>query len=211
MKRPNVSLPEPGSRTEFLQFAMQLDDLAYIRRAKGIETSWEGLMKLMSAKRREMLNVTDTRLAVLAALIEQQWSQLEMFVEDAGDIVGLQERYAATDYVLRAPITPTRSARRIGSALKDTVRSMQRFNDHWQRFLVDFDYEPLNRERADYNKYYPIEKACAFASDAIGFEGFQELAPVNAETLVPTFPPLQVPRLRGRLRGTGGTSHGRSA
>jgi len=56
----------------------------------------------------------------------------------------------------------------------------------------------VNRLRADFNKYHPIEKAAAFAIEDVARLGFVPLESATVEQLQAMKPPLEVPALRGR-------------
>ena len=57
--------------------------------------------------------------------------------------------------------------------------------------------EEVNRQRHEYNEYYPVEKACAFGSDAMVAD-FEPLPMLDRVMLESKFPLLELPTLRRR-------------
>jgi hypothetical protein len=58
------------------------------------------------------------------------------------------------------------------------------------------DLTALNAGRADYNRYYLLEKECAVRSPSIARQGYSPLDAVTHDELLAAFPPLTVPALR---------------
>ena len=81
-------------------------------------------------------------------------------------------------------------------ALKELVDSLHRFNSNWEQFVLQLNLDAINRTREDYNSYYVLEKACAFASEYIGRQGFEALPPVTIDDVFSEFPRFRVPLLR---------------
>ena len=71
---------------------------------------------------------------------------------------------------------------------------MERFNRRWLPFVRGLDLTALNAERADYNRYYLLEKECAVRSPHIARQGYRPLDPVTHDDLLAALPPLPVPK-----------------
>ena len=76
------------------------------------------------------------------------------------------------------------------------AESLNRFNDRWRAYLQQIDLTEINRVRADYNKYYVLEKSCAFDSEYIGRRDFVPLRPIAIKDVVERLPPFRLPRFR---------------
>ena len=71
--------------------------------------------------------------------------------------------------------------------------SLQRFNRRWVEYARALDLRPINALRADYNRYYLLEKECAVRSPMIARQGYQPLEPLTVEAILAVLPPLPVP------------------
>ena len=84
------------------------------------------------------------------------------------------------------------------AALDELIESLEHFNRRWLEHVRGLDLGPLNALRADYNRYYLLEKECAVRSPFIARQGWQPLPPLTLQTLLAVLPPLHVPILRER-------------
>ena len=73
------------------------------------------------------------------------------------------------------------------------MRSFQRFNERWSKYLHEVDLGPINRLRDGYNRYYLLEKECALWSARIAQSGFVPLNFVTTADLLKEFPLPRVP------------------
>ncbi|MCC9602296.1 hypothetical protein LOC67_17210 [Stieleria sp. JC731] len=80
------------------------------------------------------------------------------------------------------------------SALRAFVESGKRFNSEWSRFVDSGIVDQLNDQRMAYNRDYPIEKACAFGTDAV-LEDFEPLPMLTREWFESQYPLLSLPAL----------------
>jgi hypothetical protein len=188
---------DEGSRGEFLKLlAQQGEEPSFLRRAKATHEAWEALLKSCQSQRQDMLRWVRMHLANLARQLNEDWSQLEPFLESDCQISGFRNMYEQWNAQLPVGVNSTSPWSTIRSSLKEFARSVQRFNRAWSNFLQRVDLDDVNRLRSDYNKYYPIEKAAAFDSEEIGRLGFDPLEIVTVEQLAAIFPPLPLPVLR---------------
>ena len=99
------------------------------------------------------------------------------------------------DPKLRLLEDATRSRGRLRRALRELVTDLEKFNRRWQEFLTGVDLAPVNKLRADYNRYYLLEKECAVRSARLARQGFVPLAPLTLTDLEAALPFLPMPRL----------------
>ena len=179
-----------------LQLLVQLDDLAFVRRARAVEESWQQFLEQSRRRRFHLLEVARVRLAVLRELIGGNWACLGPYLREPGDAEYLRSLSTEWQASCRVPLRPTASERKIRRALSDVLRSLQRFNTQWSRAASEMDLSIPNRARLDYNRYYVVEKACAFGSEELARSGFTPREPLTVEDVIASFPPLHVPQLR---------------
>ena len=134
------------------------------------------------------------RLAILGGLVNHDWSTVAKFLAKESDAGILETLFQEWQPALRSPVFPTTSTKRIRRALKEFISSLNCFSSNWEQFVLQVDLNTINRTREDYNKYYVLEKTCAFASEQIGRQGFEALPPVTVDDLFSEFPPFSVPQ-----------------
>lgn len=185
------ALEYEGSRCEFLKYALEFDDLAFVRRAREAHAAWEQVLRQCRARRWTLLEMSRLRLAQLHALVDGGWSRLQPWLFDPQQTKYLRELFQQWAPRLRAPVWPASSKRELRRAAADLARSFELFNRRWEQRLAQFDLGPVNRVRDGYNRYYVLEKASAFGSESIAQAGFQPLRPLTLDDLWREFPPLQ--------------------
>jgi hypothetical protein len=161
------------------------------------------LLSRCAAQRDEMLRWARMRLAELARHVDGDWTRLAPLMADARQADALAALYAAwrpqmPDYVAAADrgvrsSSPWTTARSSLAAFAETV---ERFNVAWDKHLAGVDLTEINRQRADYNTYYPIEKAAAFDTQDVERLGFEPLASATTDDLRAAFPPVETPTVR---------------
>ena len=184
-------VPDIGAdpeRREFLQALALFDAPAYIRRARGAEQAQARLLERCRAQRDDWLAMPRLRLATLRALAGG-WEALAPFVADTAPLERLHRELAP---VLRSPVAPASSARRLRRAVQDYAASAERFNRRWSGFVAALDLAGLNALRDGYNRYYVVEKACALRSDLLARQGFEPLPPLSPQDLLREMPLLPV-------------------
>jgi hypothetical protein len=179
-------------RQAFNEALARYDGPAYLRRARRVQTSYDELLDRCRRQREEWLGMVRVRLGHLRALAGS-WEVLAPCLADERQVGLLEELCAALEPRLRVRIDPTTSARTLRQALARLGESAERFNQRWRTFVRGLDLGALNAERADYNRYYLIEKECAVRSPFIARQGYRPLDPVTHDELLTALPPLTVP------------------
>ncbi len=182
-----------GSRSEFLKILAEMgEEPAFIARARAPQIALEGLLDRCTQKRDEMLKWPRLHFTVLFHRIAGDWTRLDPYV--VGNNTESLFTSLATQLKISDAAKPVILATDRG-VLRDFVESGGRFNRAWRRFLDDVGLADVNRLREEYNQFYPMEKACAFGTDAIN-NGFTTLPALEVEFLLNRFPLLSLPVLR---------------
>jgi hypothetical protein len=181
-----------GSRSELLKILAELGEQpAFIARGKAADEALERLLESCRARREELLEWPRRHLATLAAQIGGDWRRIAPLLarpETAAELEALHSQRTL------AALAPTSWPATDRGCLRQFLESAQRFNRAWRTYLAGLDYEAVNQPRRDYNRYYPLEKACAFATEMIG-EEFEPLEMIDGAFLEKRFPYLPVPEL----------------
>jgi hypothetical protein len=182
-------------RQAFNEVLAHYDGPAYLRRARRVQGSYDELLDRCRRQRGEWLGMVRVRLGHLRALAGS-WEVLAPCLADERQVRLLEELCAALEPRLRVPVEATTSARTLQQALRRLGESAERFNQRWLAFVRGLDLSALNAERADYNRYYLIEKECAVRSPFIARQGYKPLDPVTHDDLLTALPALTVPAPR---------------
>jgi hypothetical protein len=184
----------------FQELAAQYDAPAYIRRARRVEGAFEQVLIRCQNQHKEWLFMVRLRLGVLYALAGDLDHLDPLLPEDSRS--RLSALHAELQPRLRSPLEPTSSVRILSGALEELCESMVRFNRRWRAFLPTVDLTAVNQLRADYNRYYLLEKECALRSARLARVGYQPLTPLTIADLEANLPLLSLPRTREAQRGT---------
>jgi hypothetical protein len=185
-----------GSRGEFLKSLAELgEDPAFIQRAQRVDEVWSQLLQQCRSQRDVMLRWPSMHLNILAGRLKNNWSPLARYLADEGQVTYFEDLYKDWKRLLESRTVSANSWSSIRRILGNFVDSVDRFNGLWNKFLHDVNLEEINRLRRDYNKHYPVEKACAFDCEDINRLGFTPLDPVTSAELYAAFPPLAIPKL----------------
>jgi hypothetical protein len=188
-----------GSRGEFLKMLLeQGEEPSFLRRAREVHDAWEELLKRCLSHREEKLRLPRMHLGNLSRQVNGDWSRLATYLADESQVSVFANLYEQWKRRLPAVIKSSSPWSTLHSSLIGFADSVDRFNHAWNKFLQNVDLEVINRLRTDFNKYYPIEKAAAFDSEAIERLGFEPLDLATIEHLHARFPPLEVPALLRR-------------
>lgn len=190
------NLDDEGSRREFLEFVAQFDTPAFIRRARRTEEAAAQVLDFCRDNRNAFLEIPAIRLATAGVLVAHDWPALGKYLEDGNDADYLNSLHDEWKPQLRIQIQVTDSGRKIRRALRELATSFENFNRKWGLFTRELDLTDVNQVREDYNNYYVCEKACAFDSEEIGRQGFQELPPFTLDDVIKELPYLHVPAIR---------------
>ena len=181
-----------GSRSEFLKLLAQFgEEPAFIARAKAPQLALESLLHNCHARREELLVWPYRHLSNLAQCIGGNWLRIAPFLarrESAAELEALHARMPSQGST-HSPWPTTEKG-----ILRQFVDSAARFNRAWHAYLAGIDYESVNKPLRDYNRYYPLEKACAFGNETLSDE-FQPLDLIDLAFLESRFPYLPIPQL----------------
>jgi hypothetical protein len=191
----DIPIPSRDDRQGFNQVLAQYDGPAYVRRARRVKGAYDALLGECRRQRDEWLTLVRIRLGTLRALAGN-WPALAPHLADEEQTCLLEELHAALDPRLRVPVEPTTSARALRQALDELTESIERFNRRWVEYVRGLDLAALNAERADYNRYYVLEKECLVRSPHVARQGFRPLEPLSHDHLLTVLPPLPVPQPR---------------
>lgn len=183
---------DEGSRGEFLKILAEMgEEPAFINRGNAPEVALDTLLKSSSIHYEELLKWPRLHFGSLAARVSGDWSRVQRFLT-CPEMIHLLP-------ALEKSLGPTESQKVILFAtdrglLKQFLESAIRFNKNWIAFVDGAGLEHVNQLRDNYNRFYPMEKACAFGNDRVT-EGFEELPPLNSRFLLERFPLLELPEL----------------
>lgn len=163
--------------------------LAFMRRGQRAEQALRSAIDQLGRQRDALLDMVRLRLAVVAALIGEDWERLHAFLSPA-DAAALMALHADLRPRLQGPLDRTADARPILNALRELRESMLRFDRRWKVAVATADLRETNRLREEYNRYYVFEKECAVGSPHIARQDFVRLKPLLAEDLHSFFPML---------------------
>ncbi len=187
-------MTDDGSRREFLQILGEHDVPAFLRRAQGVSEGWKSVVGECRTARRRLLEIPRMRLGVLAETAAHRWSDLESLLMDPSMAHRLRDYHSEWKPVLRAEVQIIDDPRMWSRHIDDLIKSFERFNVRWKEYVEAYDFNLINALRDGYNKYYVIEKSCAFDSDRVGMEGFVELEMATPKDIIQELPLLHVPR-----------------
>ncbi len=188
-------LGREDDRHSLQRFLAHYDTPAYVRRARQVEEAFEQLLHFCRQQRGEALTSVRRQLGQLQALAGA-WEVLRPWLKDDQQLCTLRELHALLQPELRWPPQPSSSSRVLRQTLRELCDRIERFNRWWQSFLPTVNLATVNELRADYNRYYLLEKECALRSVRLARQGFRRLEPVTVEELAVLLPPLVVPELK---------------
>lgn len=177
------------------QFISIYDAPAYMRRERQVHAEYEQLLHRCRTQRDEWLKMVRVRLGLLHGLAGD-WDVLKPLLEDEQEVDVLRELFTSLSPRLLGPVETITSTRVLRRALQELVESIEHFNHRWLEFLPSVSIDRVNELRQNYNKYYLIEKECAFRSPRLARQGFQRMEPLRREDLWGLFPVLGVPRVK---------------
>lgn len=182
-----------GSRGEFLKILADVgEEPAFIQRARSVEIAWQMLLSNCQRQREELLQWPRRHLAILAHRLRRDWSRLDPYLKDPASARCFEDLHRQWESKLPVTSDWTWSDR---SALLAFVASIERFNQAWLHALRQVDLEEVNHVRAGYNRFYPIEKDCAFGIDRTALT-FEPIEMISFAKLTELFPLISLPALR---------------
>jgi hypothetical protein len=178
----------------FKEFLSLYDAPAFVRRARRVEMSLEELLDHCHAQRERWLGMVRLRVGILRALAGD-WNVLWPLLSSQEQVRELQLLHDELKPKLRVPVVATTSQYHLQQALEALRVSIESFNRRWQRFLLQVDLSGVNEARDAYNRYYVLEKECAFRCSRVAREGFVRQEPFTLADLQARLPFLPVPEL----------------
>ena len=189
-------LGRQDERRFFNQVASYYGAPAYIRRANRVEAAFKEILDRCQKQRAEWLVMARIRLGTLR-MLAADWFALRPLLRDEQQIDVLRQLDVALEPKPRLLEDATRSRGKLRRALRELIVNLEQFNRRWQEFLAGVDLTAVNKLRADYNRYYVLEKECAVRSARLARQGFVPLAPLTRAELEAALPLLPVPQVKG--------------
>ena len=185
---------QDDSRADFLKILAEMgEEPAFLIRGIAAENALDVLLERCAVHYDEQLEWPRRHFTALRRRIAGEWSRLQSLLEQQEHI----ELFSKLEDQLRTvkyanSISFLANHRR---GLKQLIDSATRFNIKWLAFTDGDGLKHVNEMRGNYNRFYPIEKACAFGNDRVN-EGFRPLQPLTASFLLKRFPLLELPELK---------------
>lgn len=179
-----------GSRGEFLKLLAEFgEEPAFLRRASAVQNSWESLVKGCELKRERLLKWPKEHLAHLRARIRGDWTRISSLLPNQADVILIQRMSDRWGSLANATSARPWTDR---SALTAFLESASRFNSTWRAAIEELDLECVNIPRQLYNRYYEVERECAFGNTSHVKE-FEPLSLIDRDQILDLFPLLELP------------------
>lgn len=179
-----------GSRNEFLKILAEMgEEPAFIGRARSAQVALDSLLARCDTERTELLLWPRRYFTILRQRTAGDWSRLASHVATSECLSTFNSLSAQLPLVEQVE---SRLFLRDRTALRQFLESATRFNNAWSRFLDATALNDVNRRRDEYNRYYPLEKACAFANEGLD-ASFVPLPMLDRSFLESRFPLLNLP------------------
>ena len=181
-----------GSRSEFLKFLVEMgEEPKFLERVRAHETALASLLDRCVKQRSELIEWPRRRFTALRQRVADDWGRLARHIANSEPHATFAALAAQLPHLGRPSCDWFSTDRRL---LVSFVDSANRFNRSWQRFLSTVGLDEVNRRRDEYNKFYPVEKSCAFGFDSVN-GGFEPLPMLDESHLLSQFPLLPTPSL----------------
>jgi hypothetical protein len=181
-----------GSRSEFLKLLAECgEEPAFIARGRAPKLALDSLLSACEAKRNELLKWPAFHLSTLAHQVRNDWSRLGPLLLLPESVNVLQDLHARLHTNIPVQTNWFASDK---SALHYFLESVGRFNRAWSAYIEGLDLELVNKPRQNYNRFYVLEKACAFGSEGAA-EGFEPIGMIDRSFLYDCFPLLTLLKL----------------
>lgn len=179
-----------GSRGEFLKLLAEFgEEPAFLRRASAVENSWSSLIKGCQLKRERLLKWPKEHLVNLRQRIRGDWTRVACFLPDPTEVVLVKRISSEWDECSRTSSARPWTDR---SAFDAFMASAFRFNSSWRFFVEQLDLELVNGPRRLYNRYYEVERECAFGNTS-HVRAFEPQPMVERDEIFRLFPLLELP------------------
>jgi len=181
-----------GSRSEFLKILAEMgEEPAFINRGIAPKIALDALLKSCSVHHEDLLEWPRRHFATLRGRTGGDWLRLQPYLAQKDDV----NLFAALEcqLALHGNASPSLFTTERG-VLRQFIESAARFNDNWLSFVEGSGLDHVNQLRENYNRYYPMEKACAFGTDKVN-EDFKPLPLLDSAFLLKRFSLLFLPKL----------------
>src|SRR6516164_2390258 len=125
--------PAEENRQLFLKVLGMYDAPGFARRARRIEDADRLLAQHLGQKRTEYLWMVSLRIGQLRALAGD-WPALAPLFDKPEALGSLRRLHDELQPVLRLPLEPTRSLRKLRQMLEEMAEAMARFNERWHKY-----------------------------------------------------------------------------
>ena len=176
---PELAVSDPEMRQLLGMYGVP----AFARRGQELEFALDHLRNGLVREREARLDMVRLRL--------RQWCEVATSPDDGSDLRNVPALIEAL-HLSKPPAwasSPAPRRRRLAVA-RDMLASIERFNRRWTAFLDGLNLDPINTMIDHYNRYYLLEKECAFASSRAASRNFRPIRPRTVEGLRAEHPPL---------------------
>jgi hypothetical protein len=184
-----IVLGHRDERKLFQQVVGQYGGPAFARRARAVQSAYDGLIEACRRQREEWLDFVRLRVGTLFALAGSA-AGLATVLDGAGDRAALIQLHEQLQPRLRVPVAATSNRRTLFAALMELRETIARFNERWLTFVRQVDVGTVNALRDGYNRFYVLEKECAVGSPRVARQGFRRLEPLTADDVLRALPVL---------------------
>lgn len=178
-------MEEEGSETtglavtdpEMRQLLGMFDVPAFARRGQELEFTLSRLHERLVRERNSMLDMVRVRI--------RQWSRVAVSPDDGRTVHKIAVSEWLVESGAEAPVWSATQGpdRKRSVAAKELVASVERFNRRWSRFLDELPVDRFNAMIDGYNRYYLLEKECAFGSARLAARSFRPHERLTPEVL----------------------------
>jgi len=173
---------------EVRKILAQFDAPAFVRRARAVEVADELLHSRLAPAYAEGLEMPRLRLAQLLAALAHQDHLLEPIVAQPGLAPRLRAWADRHPVRLRVRVAAASDSLTLAPRWQRLVESVGRFNRRWHALLTGIDLIDINHLRAEYNRWYVIEKEAATHSAVLARQGFEYRPPLTVADLLRDYP-----------------------
>ncbi len=169
---PELAVSDPEMR----QLLGMFDVPAFARRGQELEFALDQLRARLAREREARLDMVRMRL--------RQWCAVATSPDEGTDPLNVPALLDAL-HISEPPAwaaTPAPRRRRLAVA-RDLLASVERFNRRWAAYLDGLNLGPINAMIDNYNRYYLLEKECAFGSSRAAARHFRPVRPLTVEGL----------------------------
>lgn len=179
-----------GRQTDWDDMAKRVlglfDQPAYIRRALRVEDAIRAIEEKIDHERKLMLAPVRRALAVWQELLRQKPDAAKLLTDRQAEAI------AGVASMIDGPTSHgaigvwTRPRRVLGQL----ASAIDRLNERWVQYVEAVDVSLIEQRIDEYNRYYLLEKECAFRSPRAAARGFVHMPPFDRQRLLDRHPRL---------------------